>query len=164
MYSDVPGKPTVHDIKSDTLTVSWLKPTSFGKQHYYQLSSKEMPDGKWKIINEEYETSTADLTDLKADTQYRFRVKVVTPSEEGPYSPESDVIKTSVSPARELVEFCIPTRTGNPNIYAIPLTELANSRNSKAKTRKMEIGIFMYICPHAIFKPLIILFLYAARK
>lgn len=91
---------------------------------------------------------------MKAQTAYKFRVRVVTPEGEGPYSPESNEYKTLMSTAQELLKFCkCKKKEDPPQIYALPLTELKNARNTNAKTRKMEIGktVCLYLSQYALF-------------
>ncbi|WAQ94890.1 LOW QUALITY PROTEIN: hypothetical protein MAR_007361 [Mya arenaria] len=84
---DRPGKPRVSDIGSDTVTLSWEKPTVFGSGDYFQIGYKDLNGGKkWRF---DHEKSTVRLTNLKSDTRFVFRVRMVYDDIEGPYSEES---------------------------------------------------------------------------
>lgn len=137
-----PGKPEARQVGSDSLSLIWTKPKRFGPKDYFQVSYKEV-NGRWKVKNDEYPTATADLTDMKANTTYVFRVRVVYQDSEGPYSDESKDVHTKVSPAERLVPFSTCASKGNPSptVYTVPFTELSAARNVSAKTRKIEIGM-----------------------
>ncbi|WAQ94894.1 hypothetical protein MAR_007365 [Mya arenaria] len=131
------------DIGSDSVTLSWEKPTDFDKNNYFQIGYKDLNSGmKWRFYHGEFMESSVRLTNLKSDTKFVFRVRVVYDDVEGPYSEESDVIVIASSLASRLVNYAV--RMDNvdnvPAIYALPMTELAEARNKKARTRKFEIG------------------------
>lgn len=103
---------------------------------------KEKGQVKWKVVYEE-NINNVELKDVKANTAYVFRVRVVYPDtdEEGPYSPLSNEITTKESPAHKLISWSVEKKdTSHPKIYTIPVTELQCSRNEAARTRKLEIG------------------------
>lgn len=101
-----------------------------------------MQKGKWKFYAGECERATKDVTDLKSNTEYIFRVRVVHQNGEGQYSEDSDVIKTVHSPAADLVNFSTIVRKGkpSPSVYGVPTTEVANARDPNNKTRRFEVG------------------------
>lgn len=138
-----PGKPRSSDARADTIMLSWDPPSTFGDEDYYQISYKDLDNNKkWKFYQDEFKSSSAILSDLKSNTAFIFRVRVVYEDSEGPYSEESDKIITSDSPATRIVSFSVLKENGNPSpsIYALPITEIRQARNEKAKTKKFDIG------------------------
>lgn len=99
-------------------------------------------DKKWKFLSDEYKSSTVVLRDLKSNTAFLFRVRVVYEDGEGPYSEESDRIQTSDSPASRIVMFSLEKEKGDPSPtkYVLPMTEDKMARNEQAKTKKFEVG------------------------
>ncbi|XP_053391493.1 uncharacterized protein LOC128554263 [Mercenaria mercenaria] len=139
---DVPGKPNCTDAMADSVTLTWDMPKDYGEHDYFQISFKEVDKTKWAFFPKECERANAVVNSLKPDTKYIFRVRVVHPDGEGKYSKDSDVIKTIVSPAAKLVDFSTVIQPGKPSptVYGIPISEIANTRNVIAKTRKFEVG------------------------
>ncbi|XP_045178579.2 uncharacterized protein LOC123538489 [Mercenaria mercenaria] len=140
---DRPGKPRISDVLADSVTLSWDPPSTFGEDDYYQISFKDLDHNKkWRFFQAEFRSSTAVLNDVKSNTVFIFRVRVVYEDGEGPYSEESDKIVTSDSPATRIVKFALKKTAGNPSPskYALPVTEIRAARNEKAKTKKFELG------------------------
>ncbi|XP_045203650.2 uncharacterized protein LOC123556762 [Mercenaria mercenaria] len=140
---DYPGKPRASDVLADAITLLWDAPSKFGDDDYYQVSYKDLDhEKKWKFFQGEFKTTTALLSDLKSNTAFIFRVRVVYEDSEGPYSEESDKILTLDSPASRIVKFSVEKEKGNPSPakYALPTTEIRAARNERAKTKKFEIG------------------------
>lgn len=77
---------------------------------------------------------------LTANTAYVFQVRAVFEDQEGRYGPQSDDVITSESLATKLLKNSILVKNGNPTIYRLLAQELESSRNSSAKTRKLEFG------------------------
>ncbi|XP_045207826.2 uncharacterized protein LOC123559790 [Mercenaria mercenaria] len=139
----IPGKPFASDIRADSLTLSWEPPACFEETHYYQISYKDVDTGgKWKFHAGEHYKTTAILTDLKSNTKFIFRVRVVYEDGEGAYSPISDEYITSNSPASRIIEFARIVEKGepSPSKHALPIVETRDARNAVAKTKKFEIG------------------------
>ncbi|XP_052232780.1 uncharacterized protein LOC127845722 [Dreissena polymorpha] len=138
-----PGRPTALEVTSDSIMLSWTKPSFFEEGDYFQICYKDVMQGaKWKVYTGEFTECTQVLTDVRSNTEFVFRLRVVCNDGEGPYSEESDVIKTHVSTASRLVGFSV--RLGaeavSPIRYALPMCEVKGARNGKAKTRKFEVG------------------------
>ncbi|KAH3773428.1 uncharacterized protein LOC127844798 [Dreissena polymorpha] len=145
-----PGKPTAIEIKFDQVQLSWAQPIQFRERDCFEVSFKEnKPDTRWKVYGDSFSTCSCILVNLKTDTQYVFRVRVVYVDMEGPYSEESDIIQTPRSTASEMVEFSV--RVGEQNIiparYALPLKEIKAARNNTARTRKFVVGNEQYRTP-----------------
>ena len=143
MTQECPGKPRASDVLADTITLAWDPPSKFGDDDYYQISYKDLDhEKKWKFYQGEIRESTVILRDIKSNTAFIFRVRVVYEDGEGPYSEESEKILTSDSPASRIVKFSTIKEKGNPSPskYALPITEIRQARNEKAKTKKFEVG------------------------
>lgn len=64
----------------------------FEEGDFFQIGYKELSLGsKWKVYTGEYTESTVLLTNIKSDTEYIFRVRVVHSDGEGPYSEVSEM-------------------------------------------------------------------------
>ncbi|KAH3768530.1 uncharacterized protein LOC127845595 [Dreissena polymorpha] len=138
-----PGRPEAFDITSDSLTLSWTKPALQAERDYFQIEYKELiPGSKWKTFAGEFTASTQILTNLKSETEFIFRVRAIQCDGEGPYSEESAVVKTHISTASCLIGFSVRLgeETKSPIRYALPMCEVKEARNSRAKTRKFEVG------------------------
>ncbi|KAH3772282.1 uncharacterized protein LOC127846401 [Dreissena polymorpha] len=134
-----PGRPEAFDITSDSLTLSWTKPALQADGDYFQIEYKELIQGsKWKTFTGEFTESTQILTNLKSETEFVFRVRALQCDGEGPYSEESAVVKTHISTASRLIGFSVrlDEETTSPIRYALPMCEVKEARNSRAKTRK----------------------------
>lgn len=108
---------------------------------YLQVTYKDVDNaGRWQFRPEEHTCATAVLDDMKSNTKFIFRVRVVYEDGEGPYSPPSDEYVTAKSPASRIVEFANVLEKGPPSKHALPITEIRNARNPTAKTKKFEIG------------------------
>ncbi|KAH3697919.1 uncharacterized protein LOC127862027 [Dreissena polymorpha] len=137
-----PGQPRASGVTADTITLVWEKPIQMQDDDYFQIGYKEIKtDSKWEIFKDEFKDSTHDLIRMKADTSYMFRVRLVSEYEFGPYSEESEVVRTPKSTATYLVENAerITDATSIPIRYALPLIELKSARNTASKTRKFEV-------------------------
>ncbi|KAH3768560.1 uncharacterized protein LOC127845594 isoform X1 [Dreissena polymorpha] len=136
-----PSRPTAHSVTSDTLTLAWTKPTQFEEGNYFQIGYKES-ESNWRIYSGEFTECTQVLTNIKCNTEYIFRVRAVYSDGEGPYSKESAVVKTPNSAAFRLCEVSVRSDDGvtPPFRYALPMREITEARNVKAKTRKFVLG------------------------
>ncbi|WAQ94888.1 hypothetical protein MAR_007359 [Mya arenaria] len=127
---DRPGKPLASDIGSDTVTLSWEKPANFRNCDYFQIGYKDTNGAKkWRFYHGEFTESTIRLTNLKSDTKFVFRVRVVYDDIEGPYSEESEEIVIASSLASRLVNYAVRVDNGDnvPAMYALPMTELTKA-------------------------------------
>lgn len=134
-----PGKPIRRDVKSDSVTVHWSRPDNFGASSVFQIRFKET-GSKWIFYHEQPDTGCVTIGNLQADTTYKFQVRAVTDDIEGPYSEESDDIRTQTSLASRLLKDSKLSKDGQPGIYQLHITENTNARNTDAKTRKFELG------------------------
>nr|XP_034331954.1 uncharacterized protein LOC117691037 [Crassostrea gigas] len=75
-----------------------------------------------------------------ANTKYVFQVRGVYQDQEGSYGPANDDIQTPESLATKLLEYSNRIGKGNPSIHHLLATELQDSRNTTAKTRKLVLG------------------------
>ncbi|XP_053389333.1 uncharacterized protein LOC128552325 [Mercenaria mercenaria] len=140
---DIPGKPKSLNVLPDTITLSWDPPSQLDEKDLYEISFKVQDhDHQWKILSDKFTTTTADAKNLKSNTAYIFRVRVVCENNEGPWSVESDVILTLESLASQIVKFAVKIKDGDPSpaIYALPMTEIQAARDEKAMLRKFEFG------------------------
>ncbi|KAJ8314671.1 hypothetical protein KUTeg_006821 [Tegillarca granosa] len=140
-----PSRPEAIDVSTSSITLTWQKPdTLLGEIINYDIRVKEEGEQKWRIRSTEKEEETLTITDLKCDTSYKFKVRAVYADEDGPDSPVSESIRTNISLAREIVGqstvLSTPQNLNEPKIYKIPIKEIIQCRNEKAKTRKCEFG------------------------
>lgn len=149
MIKDRPGKPELHEISSDTIGITWQPPSNFGTDDYYQVyytTDLESKRRKWRKYQAEPNYHFVTLTELKTDTTYIFRVKAVYGDDEGPYSQESDRIKTPKSLALRLLYNATKIDDKHsPEKYMLPMTEIASARNEINKTKKYEIGMCYHV-------------------
>ncbi|VDI43312.1 Hypothetical predicted protein [Mytilus galloprovincialis] len=105
---------------------------------------KEHPYGKWKIVQTPKRCITRLLTvdGLKAETSYVFKVRKSndTTGEDGPFSPESDIIVTGESPAFQILKCSPQIANGIPAVYRLPIREIRQARNEESQTRKFILG------------------------
>jgi hypothetical protein len=106
-----PGKPRSQNEVANLITLSWDTPSKFCDEH----------------------------NNL---TAFIFHVRVVYEGDEGSYRAKSDERFISSSPASRIVQASILKENGNPtpSKYALPITEMRQARNEKAKTKKFELG------------------------
>ncbi|XP_060557458.1 uncharacterized protein LOC132717894 [Ruditapes philippinarum] len=127
----------------DTVTLTWDPPSTVRDGDCYQISYKDSSHGEnWVFYQGEFKTSTAILSNLKSNTDFVFRVRVVNEDGASPYSEQSDKIFTLESQASRLVHSSVLKEKGNPSpsIYALPLAEIREARNEQAKTNKFQLG------------------------
>lgn len=75
-----------------------------------------------------------------ANTKYVFQVRGVFQDQEGSYGPANDDIQTPESLATKLLKYSNRIGNGDPSIHQLLATELQDSRNTTAKTRKLVLG------------------------
>lgn len=151
MYSqkarEVPEKPyvTEEESKSDHINLKWQYHKELSDEESFQITLKESQKGKWKIFltKNACRSQMVVIDGLKAETSYVFRVRVTDENTgyEGPFSPESEIIKTGVSPAFRMMKKSKKIETGPIDIYMLPITENMAARNTNAETRKFTLGI-----------------------
>jgi hypothetical protein len=149
----------------DTVTLTWDPPSTIGENDFYQISYKDgSHEGNWEIYQGEFKSSTAVLSDLKSNTVFVFRVRVVNEDDADLYSEQSDKIVTLESQASRHVQASALIEKGNPSPskYALPLSEIREARNEQAKTTKFQLGIYLHLLSLSVmFKlSLVSVFLY----
>ncbi|XP_052789510.1 uncharacterized protein LOC128223990 isoform X1 [Mya arenaria] len=143
-----PGKPVLIEAGSDFIVLSWDPPANFQDGNYYQVSMKDVDqNSKWKFYNKEFTTASGKIEDIKSNTKFIFRVRVVHEHGEGSYSPESGVIITFPSPASRIVDFSTKVDGQNPTTYALPVTENRTARDETAKSRQFWLGSPPVVAP-----------------
>lgn len=139
MSSERPSKPQVLSTSVDSVDLTWniVKQCDYYQVSYKILNKKPLT---WRTFPEEYEHNKAKLVNLTPDTEYVFRVKSVIGEDESPNSEQSEVVKTSTSPAAKIPYDRVIEESKTPSIRLLRCNEVKESRNEKAKTKKVEIG------------------------
>jgi hypothetical protein len=108
----------------------------------YQIMYKEGQNGMWVYCKSNTATAMYTIEGLHAETSYVFRVRVVNviSGVEGKFSIESDSITTGKSQALGMKQLSTLIYEKPIALYALPVTELKDARNTKAKTRKLTLG------------------------
>ena len=103
---------------------------------------KEGQNGMWVYCKSNTAIAMYKIEGLHAETSYVFRVRVVNvfSGVEGKFSIESDSITTGKSQALGMKQLSTLIYEKPIAIYALPVTELKDARNTKAKTRKLTLG------------------------
>ena len=130
-------------LHHDSIILMWEPPRMFKEGDYFQISYKDVSKSrKWKVDESEYITTHATITNLQSNCTYIFRVRVVhEDGEEGPYSQESEDIRTPPSLALKLTETMTCNHTeGALSIYKLPVTESKTSKHKKAYTNRFTFG------------------------
>lgn len=126
-------------IESDTVNLIWGK--SISKVDHYQIRYKRQKgDKKWKFAETDADQSSITITGLMADTKYVFQVRGVYHDQEGDYGQPNDRIQTPKSLATQLLAYSVCVDKGDPSKHQLYATELKDSRNEIAKTRKLVLG------------------------
>lgn len=133
---------------SDHINLKWEHKKQLSSEESYQVSFKELSQGKWKFFSppKPCREQMVVVDGLKAETSYVFKVRVTDENTgtEGPFSPESDIIKTGVSPAFQIMKKSQKGAIGPPDVYMLPITENMAARNEAAQTRKFTLGEFTF--------------------
>jgi hypothetical protein len=126
---------------SNSLLLKW-EGVELCSDDAYQIMYKEGQNGKWVYCKSNIETTMYKIEGLHADTSYVFRVRVINAFSEveGKFSIESKPITTGKSQALGMKELSTLTCKKPIAVYALPVTELKDARNTKAKTRKLTLG------------------------
>lgn len=141
-----PGKPYVIKKEGilDQINLKWEHNRDLCDTELYQVLFKETQDGKWKVFTPDSPCRTQMLVvdGLKADTSYVFKVRVTEENTgyDGPFSPESNIIKTDETPAIRIRKKSQKVATGPPDVYMLPIKENTAARNETAQTRKFTLG------------------------
>ncbi|XP_060592329.1 uncharacterized protein LOC132747036 [Ruditapes philippinarum] len=140
MSSEKPSKPKVLSTSVDSVNLAW---NTVKKCDYYQVSYKILNEepSKWRTYPRECEHNEVRLGDLIPDTKYVFRVKAICGDDESPNSDQSEVVTTSKSPAENIPYDKVIEDSKTPSIRLLRCNDVKQSRNEKAKTKKVEIGI-----------------------
>lgn len=126
-------------IVSDTVDLFWSK--SEGKVDYYQIRYKSLTgEEKWKSVATDADQSEISISGLMANTKYAFQVRGVYQDQEGRYGPANESIQTPESLATHLLDFSKCVDKGDPSKHQLLATELKESRNELAKTKKVILG------------------------
>ena len=132
---------------SEVVTLTWDPPSEFRDNDLYQINYKELEnDRKWKLYDEKFRAAPAELDDLPSNTVVVFRVRVIHEEYEGPYSEESNEIRTPVSAACQILQKSAILVKGNlsPPVYTLPMKE---ERHERVKINKLEFGWFSIFIP-----------------
>jgi hypothetical protein len=140
-FQDRPGKPRRLDTILEVVSLTWDPPSDIKDGDYYQISYKELEhDGKWTLYDEVFQDATAELNDLRANTVFVFRVRVIYEDREGPFSEESNEIRTSLSAACQVSQQSVSLVKGNfsPPVYGLPMNEIM--RHETSRINKLEFS------------------------
>lgn len=141
-----PSKPYVTEEvnKSDHIILKWEHHGELSADEFYQILMKQHPDSKWKIFQTPRPCINRFVTvnGLKAETSYAFKVRKANDKsgEDGPFSPESDIIVTGESPAFKIMKMSEKIEDGIPAVYRLPIQEIPQARNKASQTRKFILG------------------------
>jgi hypothetical protein len=108
----------------------------------YQIMYKEGQSGMWVYCKSNIVTTTYKIEGLHAEMSYVFRVRVINTFSgvEGKFSIESNPIITGKSQALGMKHLSTLIYEKTIAVYALPVTELKDARNTAAKTRKLILG------------------------
>ncbi|CAC5383634.1 unnamed protein product [Mytilus coruscus] len=129
---------------SDSTDLQWKTNRALTADESFQIMYKEAPNGKWKQFNNKGMCKEPIITvnGLQAETSYIMKVRIVNEctGTDGPFSEESDTIKTRQSPAIGMLKSSEKVSSDVPSIYRLPIKENVSARNESAKTRKFYLG------------------------
>ncbi|XP_038047566.1 titin-like, partial [Patiria miniata] len=153
---DVPGapeQPTVSDIDSNQMTVTWETPSSDGGSPItgYILERKEKTSTRWTRVTKETITETTlTVKDLNEGKEYEFHVAAVNKAGTGPFSKPSDLQKakapydvpgppdiptvSDIDSTKMTVTWTVPSTDGGS-----PVTGYIPERKDKTSTRWMRV-------------------------
>ncbi|WAR16463.1 hypothetical protein MAR_031057 [Mya arenaria] len=128
--------------KRTTMQLSWKLKKDLAEDEYVEVFLKDITNkSRWKLAADEHiKMRTFTVTDLKPDTKYTFKVRVVNANEEGNFSPESKTTRTKISAAIKLKKRSEKIQSETIQKYRIPVKEVTEARNETRKTRRFEIG------------------------
>lgn len=126
-------------ILSDSIEIIWTAST---EADFYEICYNIKDIEEWNLAKTDTAQNKINITGLKANTKYVFKVRKVFQNQKGEYGPASDDLQTSKSPATRLLHptFSIKVTDGNPSKYRLLARDIENTRNKKAKTKKVVLG------------------------
>lgn len=145
-----PEKPYVieENSKFDHINLKWEHNKKLSDEELYQINFKSAPNGEWKVFSptKPCRSRMIVIDGLEAETSYIFKVRVTNKDtgNKGPFSHESEIIKTGISPALQIKQFSKKIATGPPDVYMLPITENKAARNETSQTRKFTLGKSLY--------------------
>nr|XP_006823015.1 PREDICTED: titin-like [Saccoglossus kowalevskii] len=117
---DAPGKPTVSDVSSTSMVLTWEEPESDGgsKITGYIIEKKEEFSTRWVKVNRDTVLDlTFKITGLTESSDYQFRVAAENKAGAGKYSEPSDS-KVAKPP------YDVPDAPGKPDISDVTSTTM----------------------------------------
>lgn len=143
----IPGRPYIsasdNNFIRNAFTLQWHENQSLENYEAYQVKYKET-EGKWNIYDHDKSISqpTILIYGLKPNTSYIFKVRVTNchTSEGGPFSDESEIIKTKTSATNFLMSRSELIQENGPRIYMLPVSEVKPYRDEFRLTRKYILG------------------------
>lgn len=145
-YSELPSAPgdlIEIESSSNSISLAWDAPKQGSNNvDYYEIKYKicNKRGVRWIPVVTETSRRTVTVTDLKCGTDYEFRIRAVNEdSDEGPYGTTAK-FSTRLSLAKSVQIGATKIKDGNPSIYKLPLYQLKNSINMRARTRKCIFG------------------------
>ncbi|WAR16464.1 hypothetical protein MAR_031058 [Mya arenaria] len=138
----VTASPTVDHIRADRIQLSWKLEPDLADDEYVEVFLKDITNkSRWKLAADDtIKKWSFTITELKPDTEYSFKVRVVNENDEGDFSPESKTIKTKISAAKQMREMSENIPSEQIQKYRIPVKEVKEARDETLKTRRFEIG------------------------
>ncbi|XP_053390500.1 uncharacterized protein LOC128553386 [Mercenaria mercenaria] len=139
---DRPGKPVTSNVYTDSIALTWERPSRFSDGNYYQIMYKEIDLNKnWKNFPEKICTESAVVDGLRSNTAFVFRARAVYEDGDGPSSVDSDRIVTLESLACRYTERSDLLECGDPSpsVFAVEMTEV-EKRFLLKKEKVFEIG------------------------
>lgn len=143
-------KPFVGKVTSESVQLSWDEYDK--KADFYQVRYKirepaaHKTTEKWRLFASEILDTRVTVNGLKTKTYYIFQVRVVKDGQELPYSDSTDPVETRESLASRLLEFSATIDDCFPRKVKPPLHEDPKARNSKARTKQLQVGKYNFFC------------------
>ncbi|CAC5362073.1 unnamed protein product [Mytilus coruscus] len=143
-----PGKPylcaTDNKVMQPIFALQWCEYKLLDTNESYQVKFKENPTGKWTIYNSETPIIAPRVLihGLKPNTSYTFKVRVTNcqTMEEGPFSDESEIIRTTKSAADFLLNKAELIQQKSPRLYLLSMKEIEAARDDIQFSRKYTFG------------------------
>lgn len=126
-------------IYTDAVDLNWSK--CDGDVDFYEIRYRKKTEEKnWKTTKTDGHRNQITLTGLISETTYVFQVRGVFKDNKGEYGSENHDVQTLKSLAKYLVDYSREVTPGNPALRQLLAKELENTRNEKAKTKKVILG------------------------